>query len=69
VDNLPRMPRQLKLYPDVTTTREAIESIEQADLILIGPGSFFTSLMPLLLLPDLAKALRRSSATTIYIGN
>ncbi len=30
---------------------------------------FFTSLMPLLLLPDLAKALRRSSATTIYIGN
>ncbi|TBL32848.1 hypothetical protein EYY80_37580, partial [Klebsiella oxytoca] len=25
VDNLPRMPRQLKLYPDVTTTREAIE--------------------------------------------
>lgn len=69
VDNLPRMPRQLKLYPDVTTTREAIEAIEQADLILIGPGSFFTSLMPLLLLPDLAKALRRSSATTIYIGN
>lgn len=69
VDNLPKMPRRLDLYPNVNATKEAIEAIEQADLILIGPGSFFTSLMPLLLLPELAQALRRSSATMIYIGN
>ncbi|WP_099075092.1 uridine diphosphate-N-acetylglucosamine-binding protein YvcK [Proteus alimentorum] len=69
VDILPKIPQKLDLYPKVPTTREAIEAIEQADLILIGPGSFFTSLMPLLLLPELAQALRRSSATTIYIGN
>jgi len=38
-------------------------------LILIGPGSFFTSLMPLLLLSDLTTALRRSRAHIVYIGN
>lgn len=38
-------------------------------MILIGPGSFLTSLMPLLLLDDLTQALRRSSASMIYIGN
>lgn len=36
---------------------------------MIGPGSFLTSLMPLLLLDELTQALRRSSASMIYIGN
>ena len=50
-------------------TREAVDAIEKADLILIGPGSFLTSLMPLLLLEDLTRALRRTRAHMIYIGN
>ncbi|VEA72429.1 Uncharacterised protein family UPF0052 [Serratia rubidaea] len=41
------------LSPHVNATREALDAIAQADLILIGPGSFLTSLMPLLLLDDL----------------
>ncbi|PHM74705.1 uridine diphosphate-N-acetylglucosamine-binding protein YvcK [Xenorhabdus kozodoii] len=69
IDQLNCTPRELLLYPHVTATKEALDAIEQADLILIGPGSFFTSLMPLLLLDDLTQSLRRSNANMIYIGN
>lgn len=69
VDQLTDMPQELMLSPHVHATREALDAIAQADVILIGPGSFLTSLMPLLLLDDLTQALRRSSANMIYIGN
>ncbi|TQI79549.1 putative cofD-like protein [Serratia fonticola] len=69
IDQLLHMPQELMLSPPVHATREAVEAIAQAELILIGPGSFLTSLMPLLLLEDLTQALRRSSANMVYIGN
>lgn len=69
IDQLKEMPAQLMLEPQVQATREAVDAIEKADLILIGPGSFLTSLMPLLLLEDLTRALRRTRAHMIYIGN
>jgi uncharacterized cofD-like protein len=69
VDQLQHMPQQLMLSPPVRATAEAIDAIIHADIILIGPGSFLTSLMPLLLLDELATALRRSTAPIIYIGN
>ncbi|AJJ09621.1 hypothetical protein CH64_3833 [Yersinia rohdei] len=69
IDQLTQMPQEMLLSPHVQATKEAIEAIGQADVILIGPGSFLTSLMPLLLLDDLTQALRRSSASMIYIGN
>jgi 2-phospho-L-lactate transferase/gluconeogenesis factor (CofD/UPF0052 family) len=34
------------MLPAGTATREAVEAIAEADLILIGPGSFYTSLLP-----------------------
>ncbi|MFJ5363512.1 uridine diphosphate-N-acetylglucosamine-binding protein YvcK [Pectobacterium punjabense] len=69
IDQLSALPQDLQLYPTVPATREAIDAIAQADLILIGPGSFLTSLMPLLLLEDLTQALRRTPAPMVYIGN
>ncbi len=48
---------------------EAIESIKQADAIIIGPGCLYTSLIPNLLVKDLAKAVRESKARKIYICN
>ncbi|WP_213992044.1 uridine diphosphate-N-acetylglucosamine-binding protein YvcK [Sodalis sp. dw_96] len=69
VDNLRELPIGLGLCPTVTATPEALEAISAADLILLGPGSFLTSLMPLLLLPDLTQALRQSRAPLIYIDN
>ncbi|WP_127957849.1 uridine diphosphate-N-acetylglucosamine-binding protein YvcK [Serratia microhaemolytica] len=69
IDKLTHLPQALMLSPQVQATREGLDAIAQADLILIGPGSFLTSLMPLLLLDDLTQALRRSQANMVYIGN
>ncbi len=69
VDALIELPKELRLYPTVKATSEALQAIHQADLIIIGPGSFFTSLMPLLLLNEVAAALRECKAPMIYIGN
>ncbi|MCU6663827.1 MAG: uridine diphosphate-N-acetylglucosamine-binding protein YvcK [Silvania sp.] len=69
IDQLVVPPKELMLYPAVPATREAVEAISEADLILIGPGSFYTSLMPLLLIKEMAQALRRTPAPVVYIGN
>ena len=47
----------------------AIEAIAHADLILLGPGSLYTSLLPNLLVPDLVAAIGRSQAPRLYICN
>jgi uncharacterized cofD-like protein len=69
IDQLPRVPRELMLTPPVPATREAVAAIAEADLILIGPGSFYTSLLPILLLDDMAQALRRTPAPMVFIDN
>ncbi|WP_434667682.1 uridine diphosphate-N-acetylglucosamine-binding protein YvcK [Klebsiella sp. B345] len=69
IDQLPCVPRELMLFPPVPTTREAVQAIAQADLILIGPGSFYTSLLPILLLDEMAQALRRTPASMVFIDN
>jgi uncharacterized cofD-like protein len=47
----------------------ALEAIAHADLILLGPGSLYTSLLPNLLVPDLVAAIGRSRAPKLYICN
>ena len=47
----------------------ALEAIASADLILLGPGSLYTSLLPNLLVPELVSAIRRSRAPRLYICN
>jgi uncharacterized cofD-like protein len=48
---------------------KAIEAIKQADLILLGPGSLFTSILPNLLIPEIATAIAKSTAPRVYIAN
>jgi uncharacterized cofD-like protein len=69
IDQLSSPPQELSLYPKAHATREAVQAISEADLILIGPGSFYTSLMPILLLEDMDQALRRTPAPVVFIGN
>ena len=58
------------LTPDtVTACDDARKAIEEADMIVIGPGSLYTSIMPSLLLPEIADALRVSQALRVYICN
>jgi uncharacterized cofD-like protein len=57
---LPERPRCL---PDVG------EALRQADVIVAGPGSLFTSVLPPLLVPDVCAAIHASSATRIFVAN
>jgi uncharacterized cofD-like protein len=47
----------------------AVQAILNAELIIVGPGSLFTSILPNLLVPDLAEAVKASRATKFYICN
>ncbi len=48
---------------------EAIEALERADWVVLGPGSWFTSVIPHLLVPGLREALVRTDARTIVTVN
>lgn len=48
---------------------EALRAILDADLIILGPGSLYTSILPNLLVEDIAKAIRLSDALKIYVCN
>ncbi len=48
---------------------EALAAIEAADVITVGPGSLYTSLIPNLLVRGVAEQMVRSKALKIYIGN
>jgi uncharacterized cofD-like protein len=48
---------------------EALQAIEQADVIVLGPGSLYTSIIPNLLVPGVADAIRRSRALKVYVCN
>lgn len=54
---------------DVEPLPEAVLTILQADLILLAPGSLYTSTIPNLLIPELQQTLARSEAPIVYIAN
>ena len=61
---------QLSLAPeDACALPQAVEAIEDADLITLGPGSLYTSVIANLLVPGIRDALTRSWARKIYICN
>jgi len=48
---------------------QAVEAIMQADLVVLGPGSLFTSVIPNLLIPGIRDALRATHAPVVYVCN
>src|SRR5690606_662539 len=55
--------------PDVRAYGESVQAILDANLVVIGPGSLFTSILPNLLVKEIAEALRATSAYIIYVCN
>ncbi len=54
---------QLRLVPaDPPACAEAVQAVEEADWVVLGPGSWFSSVMPHLLVPELARALHETGA-------
>lgn len=62
--------RRIRLVPRrVHPHPETLRAIRQADLILLGPGSLYTSIIPNLLVDGVVDAIVRSRATRVYIAN
>ncbi len=71
--NIPKAGQEIKrvfIEPaDVEPLEEAVEAIREADAILIGPGSLYTSIIPNLLVPKLAQSIVDSCAVKMFVCN
>lgn len=55
--------------PDAASPEEALEAIAAADQLVLGPGSLFTSVLAVVAVPHIRKALREASAPKVYVCN
>jgi len=61
---------ELRINPEnATALKEALEALKEADAIVMGPGSLYTSIASNLLVKDIAKGIKKSDAIKIYISN
>ena len=63
ISRMSTYPKNLKALPEV------IEAIKEADIIIMGPGSLYTSVIPNFLIPEIAKTVAESKAKKLYICN
>jgi uncharacterized cofD-like protein len=62
--------RQLSLLPEQPVcVPESCQAVERADVVVAGPGSLYTSILPPLLVPELRRAMLTTGATRIFIAN
>lgn len=62
--------KRISLLPgDACPVKGALEAIQSADVIVIGPGSVYTSIIPNLLVQGIPEALRQSKAKKVYVCN
>lgn len=69
VDDMPIMPKNLMLAPLVKSPEQCIEAINKADLIILGPGSFLTSIIPPLLVRDISNAIKNRKGHCVFVEN
>lgn len=53
----------------VKATKEAVAAIEQADVIIFGIGSIYTSICPNVIIPEIRKALQKNQGLKVYVAN
>lgn len=62
--------QRLRMVPEnVPATKSAVEAIRNADILVFGPGSLYTSVICNLLVPDIREAVLQSQAVKIYVCN
>lgn len=54
---------------DFNVNKEVVKSIKNADLVIISPGSLYTSIMPHLIIPEISDAINNSKAKKMYVSN
>ncbi|WIG61019.1 MAG: YvcK family protein [Ktedonobacterales bacterium] len=60
---------QITLHRQTPPCEEAINAIHSADVIILGPGDLYTSVLPSLLVDGVAQAIRASAAHKVYVSN
>ncbi len=61
--------RKVFLKPEVSAHKKAIERIKSADVIIIGPGDLYGSILPIFLVKEIADAIKKSKAKIIFNCN
>lgn len=61
--------KKVWLEPKVKANPRALKAISEADLVIIGPGDLYTSLIPNLLVEGISKAIATTNAKVLYISN
>lgn len=61
--------KTISLQPTPKANPKALETIQKADVIVIGPGDFYSSLIPALLIPGIPQAIKKSKAKKSYVCN
>ena len=62
--------KQLSIEPaNPVAYHEAVQAIQEADAVIIGPGSLFTSIIPNLLIPGITEALNKTNGIKLFITN
>lgn len=61
--------RKMYLEPKARANPKALEAIREADMIIVGPGNFYSSIVPNFLVNGIGAALARSKAKKIYVAN
>lgn len=71
--NIPKVGKKIKRVfyepPHFQPLPGALEAIKRAELIVIAPGSLYTSIMPNLIAPEIKDALKTAKANTVYVCN
>ncbi|MBI5621106.1 uridine diphosphate-N-acetylglucosamine-binding protein YvcK [Candidatus Gottesmanbacteria bacterium] len=60
---------EVSLTPTAVATPESLDAIAQADLVVLGPGDLYTSLIPNILVSGIPEALGRTKARVVYVLN
>ncbi|HEX6123137.1 MAG TPA: 2-phospho-L-lactate transferase CofD family protein, partial [Ktedonobacterales bacterium] len=68
---IPALPAIARVYlePSAPACAEALRAIRRADVLVLGPGDLYTSILPNLLVEGVAEAIRASEAQTVYVCN
>lgn len=65
-----RLPRHVWLTPEAPRAMpQALSALARADLVVLGPGSLYTSIIPNLLVPEVRAAIRDARAWVVYVCN
>lgn len=61
--------KELSYDREFKVNKEVLKSLKNADLIIISPGSLFTSILPHLIIPEIQDAINDSNAKKMYVSN